>query len=340
MNVADLAELLGLPDLPASLATVEAALDAAVDRQPPNPHLVNPARRVVQGGGKRLRPVLAIAAAASCGTDLTRDVIAGAVAVELVHVGSLVHDDIIDNSAERRGVPTVNAQEGDAAAILVGDFLLAQAGEQAASVSREVASALAMTIASLCDGQSRETQDLFNAHRSVDDSMASIGGKTAALLQSSCRIGALAARHSDAHVAALADFGHAFGMAFQIIDDVLDVVSTAELMGKPVGNDIRQGVYTLPLLVAMESDGGDAVRRRLVDRGRGALDDEAIEEIVSWIRASGAIGESLATARHYNESAARSLSILEPGPVVEGLSRLPDAYLQWALDAKAGAPIA
>jgi geranylgeranyl pyrophosphate synthase len=339
MKVADIADLLVLPDLPASLAKVEVALDAAVDRQPPNPYLVDPARRVVQGGGKRLRPVLAIAAAASCGTDLTRDVTAGAVAVELVHVGSLVHDDIIDKAAERRGVVTVNAQEGDAAAILVGDFLLAQAGEQAASVSREVASALAMTIASLCDGQSRETQDLFNAHRSVDDSMASIGGKTAALLQSSCRIGALAARHSDAQVAALSDFGHAFGMAFQIIDDVLDMVSTAELMGKPVGNDVRQGVYTLPLLLALETNGGDAVRQQLVARGRGPLEDGTVEDIVSWIRSSGAIDESLATARQYNERAARSLSILEPNPVVDGLARLPEAYLQWALDAKAGAPI-
>jgi heptaprenyl diphosphate synthase/octaprenyl-diphosphate synthase len=339
MKVTELAELLALPDLPASLAKVEVALDAAVDRQPPNPYLVDPARRVVKGGGKRLRPVLAIATAASCGSDLTSDVVAGAVAVELVHVGSLVHDDIIDNAAERRGVATVNSREGDAAAILVGDFLLAQAGERAASISREVASALAMTIASLCDGQSRETLDLYDAHRSVDRFLASIGGKTAALLQSSCRIGSLAAHHTDAQVSALSDFGHAFGMAFQIVDDVLDLVSTSTLMGKPVGNDIRQGVYTLPLLLAFDTAGGDAVRQRLVDRGRGPIDESVLDEIVGFVRSSGAIDQSLALARQYNERAARALSALEPNPVVEGLARLPEAYLQWALDTKAGAPI-
>jgi heptaprenyl diphosphate synthase/octaprenyl-diphosphate synthase len=283
--------------------------------------------------------VLAIAAAASCGTELTRDVIAGAVAVELVHVGSLVHDDIIDKAAERRGVATVNAREGDAAAILVGDFLLAQAGEQAASVSREVASALAMTIASLCDGQSRETVDLFNAQRTVEDFLASIGGKTAALLQSSCRIGSLSARHTDVQVNALSEFGHAFGMAFQIIDDVLDVVSTAELMGKPVGNDVRQGVYTLPLLLALEEAGGDVVRERLAARSREPLGDAMVAEIVGWIRSSGAVDQSLAMARQYNERAAQALSVLNPNSVVDGLARLPEAYLQWALDTKAGTPI-
>jgi heptaprenyl diphosphate synthase/octaprenyl-diphosphate synthase len=294
---------------------------------------------VVKGGGKRLRPVLAIATAACCGTDLTSDVIAGAVAVELVHVGSLVHDDIIDKAAERRGVATVNAREGDAAAILVGDFLLAQAGERAASISREVASALAMTIASLCDGQSRETMDLYDPHRTVDRFLASIGGKTAALLLSSCRIGSLAARHTDVQVAALSDFGHAFGMAFQIVDDVLDLVSTADLMGKPVGNDIRQGVYTLPLLLAMEAPGGDVIRQRLVDRGRDPLDGSIVEEIVGWIHTTGAIDQSLAMAREYNERAARALSVLEPNAVVDGMARLPEAYLKWALESKAATPV-
>ncbi len=336
MKVDVLSELLSLPDLPASLAKVELALDAAIEREVPNPYLVEPARRVVTGGGKRLRPVLAIATAASCGTSLTDDVVAGAVAVELVHVGSLVHDDIIDRAAERRGVATVNAKEGDAAAILVGDYLLARAGEQASSVSREVAATLAMTIASLCDGQSRETMDLYNANRSVDDCIASIGGKTAALLQSSCRIGALAAGHDAEQVQALSDFGHAFGLAFQIVDDVLDLLSTTELMGKPTGSDLRQGVYTLPLLLAMDAPGGDAIRARLAARGSDPIDDATADGIVAFIRSSDALDQSLQMAHDFNARAARALSVLPQNPVVDGLARLPEAYLDWAVDTKVG----
>lgn len=331
MNTTDLGTLLHLPDLDADLARVEHGLEAALTDGPDNPYLVSPGLRVVRGGGKRLRPVLTIAAAACYEHPLDDDVLAGAVACELVHAGSLVHDDIMDDAHERRGTPTVNSVEGDNHAILVGDYLLARAGELAAGVSKEVAGTLASTIAALCDGQSREVADLFDADRTVESFLTSISGKTAALMRSSARIGALCARLPDEAVAALSDFGQAFGMAFQIIDDVLDIVSSTELMGKPVGNDIREGVYTLPVLLALQQDGGERLRALLAAR---PAEPDAVAEVQRWVRSDGAIDATLDEARRYNEEAAKALAGLPQGPVVEGLAGLPDAYLQWVLDTK------
>ena len=136
-------------------------------------------------------------------------------------------------------------------------------------------------------------------------------------------------------MAALSDFGQAFGMAFQIIDDVLDIVSSAELMGKPVGNDIREGVYTLPVLLALRQDGGERIRALLASK---PTDAAAVAEIQRWVRADGAIDATLDEAHRYNEEAAKALESLPPSPVVEGLAALPDAYLRWALDTKVAAP--
>jgi heptaprenyl diphosphate synthase/octaprenyl-diphosphate synthase len=331
VNTAQLADLLHLPALDADLVRVERGLEDALTQGDNSPYLVTPGLRVVRGGGKRLRPVLTIAAAASFGTDMDDDVLAGAVACELVHAGSLVHDDIMDDADERRGTPTVNSVEGASHAILVGDFLLARAGELAAGVSKEVAGTLASTIAALCDGQSRETIDLFDLDRTIASFLISISGKTAALMRSSARIGALCGRLPDEAVSALSEFGQAFGMAFQIIDDVLDIVSSAELMGKPVGNDIREGVYTLPVLLALQRDGGERIRTLLAQKPQ---DPGAVAEVQRWVQADGIIDATLDEARRYNEEAAKALAGLPQNPVVEGLAALPDAYLQWVLDTK------
>ena len=336
MNTSELAELLHLPDLDADLARVEQGLESALTDGHQNPYLVEPGLRVVRGGGKRLRPVLTIAAAASFGGGFDDDVQAGAVACELVHAGSLVHDDIMDDADERRGTPTVNSVEGDNHAILVGDFLLARAGELAAGVSKEVAGTLASTIAALGDGQSREVVDLYDTERTVESFLTSISGKTAALMRSSARIGALCGRLPEDAVAALSEFGQAFGMAFQIIDDVLDIVSSAELMGKPVGNDIREGVYTLPVLLALRQDGGERIRGLLAAK---PADPDAVAEVQRWVRADGAIDATLDEARRYNEEAAKALEPLPQNPVVEGLAGLPEAYLRWALDTKVAHPV-
>ncbi len=334
MTPADLAALLGLPDLPRGLEAVEVELGRAVvvDRD----EIEAPARRVVLGGGKRLRPALALGCAAAAtgrAGDAVVDppVVGGATAVELVQAGSLVHDDIMDDAGERRGVPTINSVEGPSQALLVGDYLLARAGQLAAGVNRSVAALLATAIADLCIGQSAEVATLFDPDRRVAAYEDSIRGKTAALFRAACEIGAAAAEAPDAAVKALGAYGTAFGMAFQIVDDVLDLVSTAEALGKPVGNDIREGVYSLPVLIALAGPDGHALRALLGRRP----DDAEVDHALVLVRGSSGVAEALERARGYNEGAAAALEVLPPGPVRDGLAALPGTYLDWALSTKA-----
>lgn len=334
MTPDDLAALLALPGLPDGLAAVEAELGRAVvvDRT----EIEGPARRVVLGGGKRLRPALALASAVAAtarGPEAVTDahVVAGATAAELVQAGSLIHDDIMDEADERRGVPTINSVEGPNQALLIGDFLLARAGQLAAGISRDVAAYLSQAIADLCVGQSAEVTTLFDADRSIDAYLDSIRGKTAALFRASCEIGASAAGAPAEAVAALAAYGTAFGMAFQIVDDVLDLVSTAEALGKPVGNDIREGVYSLPVLLALDGPDGAALRARL---GHAPADGE-VAHALALVRGSEGVHEALDRARAYNDEAEAALEALPPGATRDGLAALPGRYLDWALEQKA-----
>jgi geranylgeranyl pyrophosphate synthase len=327
MKALDLGAVLGLGDLPARLQAVEESLVSSVSF--PNDYLSSPAIRVIQGGGKRLRPSLVIAASLAGGAESGIErVIAGCCAVELVHVGSLVHDDVIDEASERRGVPTVNNRESISLAILVGDYLLARAGEHAASISAAVSKVLATTIGALCDGQSREMADLYNVNRGIDDFLLAIRGKTAALLSASCEIGALCGGLPDEVTFALSSFGTEFGMAFQIIDDILDLTSTTEAMGKPVGNDIREGVYTLPLLLALSDSAGDEAKALLSN----AIDDpSALDGIRVLLEREGKIKEAAEVARDYNQKALDALKGIPASPQVDGLARLPGEYFSWAL---------
>lgn len=325
MDVDDLAGFLGLPDLATSLIAVEETMrELATDAAP----LIQPGLlRVVRGGGKRLRPVLTIAAAGCRG--LPERVRLGAVSVELVHAGSLVHDDIIDHAGERRGVPTINSVEGVNTAILAGDVLLGKAGQAAATVSREVARVLADTIIDLCDGQARETVDLYNADRTHEDMLLSIRGKTAALMRASCRIGGLAGEQPEEITEALTVFGENFGMAFQLLDDVLDFASNERLLGKPVGNDVREGVYSLPVLVALDAD-PDRLRPLL----HPAITAEEAAEVVALVRANGGLTATVEAARDFNRTAVEALTQVGPPSVFEGLATLPSRYLDWTMAEK------
>src|SRR3954452_22571991 len=241
-----LSEALRLPDLDADLQRVDDALHSAVQSE--DPFLSEVASHLITAGGKRLRPALAVAAAAVGGVTVSDDVIQGGVAVELVHLGSLYHDEVMDNDDPRHGVPSVNARWGNLVAIVAGDFLLARASEIAAGLGTEVAALLAATIGRLCEGQVSEVRSTFDPNRSEESYFAAIGGKTAALTASACRIGALTAGLERDAVDRLTRFGQAFGMAFQIRDDLLDLVGTEEALGKPAGHDLEEGVYTLPVI--------------------------------------------------------------------------------------------
>ena len=245
----------------------------------------------------------------------------GGVSVELVHLGSLYHDDVMDEALTRRGVESVNARWGNLVAILAGDFLLARASEIAATLGTEVAGLLAATIADLCEGQVRELTKIFDVGRSEQAYLEAIEGKTAALMSASCRIGAIVSDLPRVAVDALTVYGQRLGMVFQIVDDVLDVVCTDEQLGKPAGNDLVTGVYTLPVIRAMV--GAPDLRGLL-----GApLDDATMNKARDVVRSNGAISSALSVATDYAAQAERALDVLDDNPGVDALRTLPKALV-------------
>lgn len=325
MKLEQLAELLGIPDLPSYVGKVERALEQALKTDTAS--LREPAFRLTKIGGKRLRPILVIAAAASGGAKISDEVTRASTAVELLHIGTVVHDDIIDDGDIRWGIPTINKQEGLSQAILVGDYLLAQSAKLATSISQEIGLIVADTIAVMCDGQSLETADEYNLDRSIDAYNETIHKKTAALVSAACRIGAICARLPKTDTESLVRFGESFGMAFQLIDDLLDIVSTPEAMGKPTGNDIKEGVYTFPVLAALQKPVGRKLRRSLKTPG----DQAAQSAVVEILSRSGAFDETLLEIQKHITAAENALHDMERNAAVTGLSKLPAIYFQWAM---------
>lgn len=307
--------LLALDAMDADLARVEAALREAV--QTTDQQLTEIASHLILAGGKRLRPVLAISAART-GAPASDDVVLGGVACELVHLGSLYHDDVMDEAVTRRTVESVNARWGNLRAILAGDFLLARASEIAASLGTEVAGLLARTIGLLCEGQIAELRHAFDRTRPLDAYLESIGGKTASLFASACRIGAIVAELPREAIDALTAFGHAYGMVFQIADDILDLTATEAQLGKPAGHDLVEGVYTLPVILTLA--GGGAAASELGDLLGRPIEGAELDKALAIVRSNGGVRDSLATARSYAADAARALEPLRPSPAREALA--------------------
>lgn len=287
--------------------------------------LAEAAAHLTKAGGKRVRPGFAIASAATGHTSARPAdpaVLMGGVAVELVHLGSLYHDDVIDEATTRRSVQAANQRWGNVVAILTGDFLLAQSSIIAADLGTDVARLLGVTIAELADGQIRELQDTDNFDRTAEDYYAAISGKTASLLACSCRIGGITGELSAGTTEALAEFGHCYGMAFQIVDDILDVVATSEQLGKPAGNDILEGNFTLPVLRALRSENGEQLRE-LIEAG---LTTETRDDALVLVRTSPGIADALDAARGWADKAQAALSDLPDSPGATAL-RAASAHL-------------
>ena len=313
--------LLALPYVETDRLRVEEELRAAV--RAPTQALTEMASHLIGAGGKRVRPLFAVAAAA-CGDGAdgpaSLEVVRGGVSVELVHLGSLYHDDVIDEAVTRRGVESVNSRWGNLRAILAGDFLLAKASEIAASLGTEVAGLLAATIGRLCEGEVLELQDAYQIDRTEAAYLASIEGKTASLLSSACRIGGIVGGLPRDEIDRLTEFGTAYGMAFQIVDDILDVVATDEELGKPAGHDLVEGAYNLPVLRALAGPSGAELSALLGTPIQG----ETWERARKLVRESDGIDESVTVARQYVDQAVDLLAPLEDRPAaiaLQGASR-------------------
>ena len=254
---------LGLAPLAGDLERFEEVLSKNVTSS--LPLMEKASRYSVLAGGKRLRPALAIACAYGINgiEPVVEDILNGACAIELVHAGSLHHDDVIDGATSRRGVPSINVQFSNTTAILSGDYLLGQASILSADLGANIAKILAETILELCVGQIIEQQNLFDLKRSEEQYLKAIEGKTASLFASTCKIGATLSNADEQTIESLEKFGFHLGMTFQIIDDLLDMTSTSEALGKPAGNDIKEGNYTLPVIFAIADN--DDLREELTN---------------------------------------------------------------------------
>ncbi|MCI4354991.1 MAG: polyprenyl synthetase family protein, partial [Thermoplasmata archaeon] len=300
-----------LDALPGDLERVEEALRRSVTDS--DRFLGQVAAHLIQAGGKRVRPMLTLCAAYAAqgtGVPIGDDVITGAVAVELVHLGSLHHDDVIDEAQTRRGVPSVNARWSNIVAILSGDYLLARASVLAASLGADVAGLLAHTIGELCRGQVLELQHLFDVARTEEDYVSTIEGKTASLFATACRIGGMVSDVDEPTLDALTRYGYHAGMCFQVVDDVLDLTGSADTLGKPSGRDLAQGVYTLPVIYAF------ADTPALAGVLGGPLEDDALAEARRLASANGAVTSALAIARDHAKKAGEARAgagELDPG---------------------------
>ena len=306
----DLQSLVSIPRIWEELGRVEERLLEASTAD--DPYLTKIAQHLLLAGGKRFRPLLALLAAEFGPSNDHRPVEAG-VAVELIHVGSLYHDDVIDEADTRRGASSANANWTNTVAILAGDFLMAKASEVAAThLSQESVRLLASTYAELVEGQTRELQLQEDLDHSIDEYHEVIGGKTAALVRTSARLGAMAADAPHQVVDAISSWAWEVGMVFQIADDALDLVADEATIGKPAGSDIREGTFTAPVLMAAAGPDGDRVRELL--SGPMPYPDASVAEVIEIVRRGGHVDAALAEAKRRLDSAARSLEELPDGP--------------------------
>ena len=281
------------------------------------------AQHLILAGGKRYRPLLAQVAAELGPSDGPEPVEAG-VAVELVHAGSLYHDDVIDNADTRHGVASVNTKWNQTAAILGGDFLLARASEVAAPLGIEAVALIASTYATLCEGQVLELQLEDDLEHGPDDYYRVIGGKTASLIRTAARLGALVSGATRDAIEAVSDWAWEMGLVFQITDDVLDLVADEEWLGKPAGSDIGEGTFTLPVLYALAGPEGTEIRSLLA--GGRPHEQGAIDRVISLVAAGGYIDRVLDEATERMRKAEQATERLRAGALTGVFHNL-DRYI-------------
>ncbi len=289
-----------------------------------------PLRRVLEpilaARGKRLRPALLLLAARQNHYDVRR-LIPAAAAVELLHTATLVHDDMIDRAATRRGVPTINHMLSDRVSVLVGDYLFAKSADLAARTeSLEVMEIFAGVLMTIADGQLQEMFSSATPELLREDYYRRIACKTASLFQASTSIGATLGQADPATAEAMRQYGFSFGMAFQILDDILDFVGNEEDLGKPVGSDLRQGTLTLPAIFLLELVTENNPLHSVLE-GNGHCEDD-IRRAIEMVRTSPALELSLAEACAFAEGAKNCLARIPDNPYRQTMMDLADCLSQ------------
>jgi octaprenyl-diphosphate synthase len=290
-----------------------------------NPVITEAVKRMLAAGGKRLRPRITLLAADACGGDPVEQLHLAAY-MELIHVATLIHDDVVDNARTRRGVNATAVDYGNRVSVLAGDYLFAWIFKNVTvNYPHPIPNVLSATLADICDGEVLQLQALGNLDLPLEDYVEIARKKTASLFAASAQCGAVMGGGRPIEVAALRDFGECFGIAFQMRDDMLDVTADERSLGKPAGNDLAEHKMTIPLISALAlSDGAfRAMVRRFYDQGG----IEAIPAIVDGIEREGGLAATRVQIARFVERAKDALEPIPPGTAKRGLAKLADALL-------------
>lgn len=278
------------------------------------------AHHIINAGGKRIRPALVLLFAHALGAHGPKATELAAT-VEFIHTATLLHDDVVDESNLRRGRPTANAAFGNAASVLVGDFLYSRAFQMMVSVNNlRVLEVLAEATNVIAEGEVLQLMNMHDPDLSVEDYLQVIRFKTAKLFEASGRLGAVLAGAPREIEEACADYGRSIGTAFQLVDDLLDYEGATAELGKNVGDDLREGKPTLPLLLALKSASPEACEliRHAIEHG----EQERLNEIITIVRQTGALEGTRDAARAQSEQAQNSLRGLPDSPYKKALLEL------------------
>jgi geranylgeranyl pyrophosphate synthase len=279
------------------------------------------ANELIESGGKRVRPALALLVFRAAGGDDPRDTIDVGAALELIHTATLLHDDILDSGRTRRGRPSPLARHGIGMTLVTGDFLFTRAFGVAGRFDNTVVGWATDACVSLCEGEVMQRRFKRNAAATLDDYLVIAGNKTASLFSQAARIGAHFAGAAQSVVDAMFTLGYELGLAFQMVDDLLDVLGPAELIGKPVGSDLREGAPALPTVLGLELP---EVRAAFTSElPSGALVDRAL----TALRGSSVIGRVRQLAAERIRSASTQIALLDPSPYRTALADLAEELL-------------
>jgi heptaprenyl diphosphate synthase len=305
------------------LLAVEAALIEAVRSD--DEFVAETARYLADAGGKRFRPLLSILAA-HFGDPSAPEVIPAAVVVELTHLATLYHDDVMDEAAVRRATVSANARWSNTVAILTGDFLFSRASDLLANLGTHAVRVQARTFSRLVTGQIRETVGPRTGQDRIEHYLSVLGDKTGSLIATAAEFGAYFAGVPESQVATLRTFGERIGVAFQLSDDILDIASSATDSGKTPGTDLREGIATLPVLYALRDTSRDGARlRELV--GKPIVDPDDRAEALSRLRSSTALAEARRTLTCYATAARTVLAELPHGSARTACEALTDVVV-------------
>ena len=270
--------------------------------------------------GKRFRPALLVLSAQFGAKYPEETLLRAAAALELIHIASLYHDDVMDRALVRRKGPSVNSAWGNAMATAGGTFLFARASGLLAALGDEVNRLASAAVVRMCTGQLREVEHAYNVDLTEEEHLEVLSAKTATLFELPCRLGAVLSALGDDRASALMEYARQLGLAFQLVDDALDLSGDATVLGKATLTDIREGVYSLPVLTALRRWNESARLRDLLLRARLAPDE--LQQVVRLVQGSGAVDIALARARALSQAAVNALDEFAPDPAIDSLRRL------------------